>query len=454
MHPFSNLVQRFMKKSPVCVMARASIERLFASSALDALFDEHAQEQYTRELTFSTLVDLVCDVILNIAPSVHSSYQQRAEEMPVSVTAVYDKLNRIEPQISEALLRYSYAQVLEVAAFFEAPVALLPGYRTKIIDGNHLSATEHRPAALREESAAPLPGKSVVVLDADRMAICDVFLEEDGHAQERRQIPSVLERVEAGELWIADRHYSTQQMFFELSERGALSLIRQHGSMKPEALSQPVLLAETESGTVYEQEVQITRKDESMRLRRIRIDLLRPTRSGEKQIYLLSTVPSSVADGVELSLLYLKRWRIEKAFHELTTTLSCEIKTLAYPKAALFCFTLALVAYNVVSLIKTAMRSVHGRQRVENDISAYYLTLEIRQCWQGMQIAVPEKSWKVFAKMSSEEFADCLREIAKQIRLSRYRKHTRGPKKKARRKPNTKRAHISTTKVLAQWSAP
>ncbi len=147
----------------------------------------------------------------------------------------------------------------------------------------------------------------------------------------------------------------------------------------------------------------------------------------------LSTVPSSVADGVELSLLYLKRWRIEKAFHELTTTLSCEIKTLAYPKAALFCFTLALVAYNVVSLIKTAMRSVHGRQRVENDISAYYLTLEIRQCWQGMQIAVPEKSWKVFAKMSSEEFADCLREIAKQIRLSRYRKHRRGRKKSTKK---------------------
>ncbi len=149
----------------------------------------------------------------------------------MSVTAVYDKLNRIEPQISEALLRYSYAHVFEVAAFFEATCSITSG----IPDKRLLMAI-----ICRQRNTARLPcarsrlrhyqAKVLLFLTPIGMAICDVFLEEDGHAQERRQIPSVLERVEAGELWIADRHYSTQQMFFELPERGALSLIRQHGS--------------------------------------------------------------------------------------------------------------------------------------------------------------------------------------------------------------------------------
>jgi hypothetical protein len=57
------------------------------------------------------------------------------------------------------------------------------------------------------------------------------------------------------------------------------------------------------------------------------------------------------------------------AFFEITTTLACEINTLAYPKAALFAFCLALLAYNAVSLIKAALRRAHGRQKVNGNRS-------------------------------------------------------------------------------------
>src|SRR5713101_2475712 len=78
----------------------------------------------------------------------------------------------------------------------------LPGYATKVLDGNHLSATEHRLKALRSTWAAPLPGQALVVLDQHRMLITDVFLSEDGHAQERSIIDAVLQTVHSGELWI------------------------------------------------------------------------------------------------------------------------------------------------------------------------------------------------------------------------------------------------------------
>ena len=53
--------------------------------------------------------------------------------------------------------------------------------------------------------------------------------------------------------------------------------------------------------------------------------------------------------------MYRKRWTIETAFQELEATLDGEINTLGYPKAALFAFCVALVSYNLMSVIKAAL---------------------------------------------------------------------------------------------------
>jgi hypothetical protein len=55
-------------------------------------------------------------------------------------------------------------------------------------------------------------------------------------------------------------------------------------------------------------------------------------------------------------------------FQALTETLTCEVNTLGYPKAALFGFCLALLAYNAVAVLKAAVRAVHGREQ-SNSIS-------------------------------------------------------------------------------------
>ena len=62
---------------------------------------------------------------------------------------------------------------------------LLKGYRTRILDGNHLGKTQHRLGVLRGTAAGALPGQTLVLLDPERMMIADVICCEDGHAQER-----------------------------------------------------------------------------------------------------------------------------------------------------------------------------------------------------------------------------------------------------------------------------
>jgi len=60
--------------------------------------------------------------------------------------------------------------------------------------------------------------------------------------------------------------------------------------------------------------------------------------------------------------LYLRRWTIERAFHELDQALHGEIETLGYPGAALLSFCVALLAYNVISVVKTALAATHGSE--------------------------------------------------------------------------------------------
>jgi hypothetical protein len=290
-------------------------------------------------------------------------------------------------------------------------------------------------------------------LDQQRMVITDVIPTEDGHAQERSMIAQVLQLVEADQLWIEDRNFCTLGLMFGMARRGAAFVVRQHAQVQGELLGRAKRTGTTRSGPVYEQAMLVRdpASGETMRVRRMTIQLTVPTRDGDTELHILSNVPSGRASAAQLARVYGKRWSIETAFFEITTTLSCEINTLGYPQAALFTFCLALLAYNAVSLIKAALRSHHGRPKVKDEVSGYYLALEISRTYDGMMIAIPAPHWALFRNLSDQEFAGALRELASSVDLAKYQKHPRGPKKKPpERTPYQNGHHVSTAKLLAQ----
>ena len=449
----AKVFQPFVEKRPVCVMARGILERLFDPERIDDLFAQTAKVGYTRKLCFSTLVSLMGDVVLGVQPSVHAAFQAlEKQHTTVSLTAIYNKLDRVEPVVSAALVRDAAKQTAPVIDALAARLPpWLPGYRCRILDGNHLSATEHRIEELRTTWAAPLPGKILVVLDQERMLAEEVFLTEDGHAQERSLLDATLQSVQAKDLWIADRNFCTFKFLFGIARRLGYFLIRQHGTVKGKLVGRRRRIGRGPTGIVYEQAIQLPDPETGAlaTYRRITVELDQPTRDGDWEIHLLSNVPQNDADALILAELYRKRWTIETMFQEITATLQCEIQTLGYPKAALFAFCLALVAFNAVSLLKAALRNVHGAATVNETVSGYYLNLEIRGTYDGMMIAIPERYWKIFRTLSVKELVAVLKEVAGHVRLSRYRKHSRGPKK-----PPPKKAayanggHVSTFRLL------
>jgi len=445
------IFERFVEKSPVSVMARGLLERVLNPKTLNEVFERVADRQYTRGLLFSVVFDLMSQVVCGSHKSLHAAYQMSTQEIGVSVTSIYNKVNGIETETSASLVRYSadaVAPIIEKMGGTLPP--LLPGYRVKILDGNCLEATEHRILELRGTAAGPLPGKSLVVLDPSLKLMVDVFPCEDGYTQERALLEQVLPTVQAGDCWIEDRNFCTLKFLFGVVERDAYFVVRQHQNMPWEPLERFKKVGRIDGATVSEQPIVVRdHEGNELRLRRIRIHLDKPTRDGDRDVFVLTHLPKKV-NAKKIATLYRNRWKIETAFQELAKHLNSEINTLGYPKAALFAFCTALIAYNVMSVIMAALRCVHGADVVEQDVSGYYVANELSGVYQGMMIAIPEKHWQIFGRMTPGEFADTLRVLASKINLRRFKKHPRGPKKpQPKRRYDKKHPHVSTFRLIA-----
>lgn len=439
----------FVKAAPFCVLTRLALESLFQPRRLDELFARTAQRQYTRELLFSQLVELMTAVVLRQQPSVYAAYRNNVANVTVSHQSLYDKLDQLELPVSAVLVRDSARHIEPVIDELDARhTPWLAGRRVKVIDGNALSATERRLGALRDAWDAPMPGKVLAVFDPQTELTIDVFLTPDGHAQEASLLGDVLATVEADDVWIGDRNFCTLSLLCGIEARGAGFVIRQHGRLQGQLEATRRRVGRCPTGVVYEQDIAVDHRGRVGRWRRVSVELDAPTRDGDREIHILTNLPVESADGACVSELYRRRWTIEGLFYEVAQTLNCEPHALAYPPAALFAFCLALVAANAVSLCKASVRASAGAG-VEESLSAYYVALEIQRTHAGMMVALPAESWQFARELPPAELACLLRGVAGGIDPTRYRKATRGPKKPPpKRKPYKNGGHTSTHKLL------
>jgi hypothetical protein len=453
---FGTILERFVERSPACVMVRGTMENVVTPDVLDRVFEESAQRQYCRELLFSSIVDLLGLVATGTRKSVNDAYQAEKERFTVSIAAVYDKLQGVEVNVSRQMIRQTALRLAGVVRhLLPHRLRMLPGYRVKIIDGNHLPATEHRIRELRLTRQGPLPGQTLVVLDPELMLAVDVFPCEDGHAQERSLLPQVLETVEAKDVWIADRNFCTTGFLFGIARRKGFYVIRQHAStLTYELLGDRRKIGGCPTGVVYEQQMRLSQPEgPSLVIRRITVELKKPTRDGETEIHVLTNLPQKAADARTIADLYLRRWTVENAFQELGQALHSEIKTLGYPKAALLSFCVAMLAYNVISVVKSALAAVHGSALERHSISGYYLAGEISATYHGMMIAVPVKHWKrLFGPLTVRQLAGILKLLAGKVHPDRFRKNVRGPRKPRprNRTSGTRNHHVSTARIIAK----
>ena len=393
----NDVFERFVQDSPVSVMVRGLLENTLSPRFLDELFANAAELQYTRTLLFSSVVDLMGLVVNRIQPAVNSAYHARAKTIGVSLKSVYNKLDNLETGISAAMVGTTAERLETVVTTIGGALphccrAIASRFSTEIISLPRSTASR----SCARSCAGALPGQALVVLDPSLMLVTDVVLCEDGHAQERSLLGQILEFVRAKDVWIDDRNFCTTGFLFGIARRAAFFVVRQHAStLYWEFTGKKRACGRIETGKVFEQTVRLTNPDtgEVLFVRRITVVLDKPTRDGDGEIHILTNLPKNAARAKTVADLYRKRWTIETAFQELEATLDGEINTLGYPKAALFAFCVALVSYNLMSVIKAALRTVHGEQVVEEEVSGYHLANEVTRTHDGMMIAIPEDEW-------------------------------------------------------------
>lgn len=449
----NELFDHFVAASPLTVMMRAILERIFAADKLDALFEQVAERQYTRTLLFSSVVGLMGLVVSGIHPSVNAAYRALEKVIGVSRAALYGKLNHLEPAISQALVRYSDAELRPLIETLDGAAASpLADYAIRIADGNLLGPTEHRLAVLRPKRAGALPGKSIAVLDPQTQLVCDVFPCEDGHAQERSLLPQVLATVAPHQVWIADRNFCTAGFLCGIAERQGYFVIRAHQSLPWKALAPLMVVGNTATGCVSEQPIALaTQQGHDLTLRRVVVQLQQPTRHGDTEVVVFTNLPLAAADACTVADCYLSRWSVEGMFQVITDVFSCELNSFGYPKAALFVFCMAVVTFNVLSTLKAALKAVHGMGKIEAGLSDFYVVEEVQGTFRGMMIALPPPLWHPFATLPLPEFAQTLTAWAAHVDLKRFASSPRGPKKSPQKEAlNRKQLHVSTARLLKE----
>jgi IS4 transposase len=441
---------------PLGVMVRGTLEWLLDEPTLEKLFQEHAPNHYTRELTIHALVRLVIQVAAGIRASVFAAY--RADQtldqptLTTSCQAVYTKLARLPTAVSEAVVRDGAERCQRLLTLMPgARVEPRPGYRMRIVDGNVLAGSEHRLTPLRRWLNACLPGKSLVVYEPGISLVTDVVLCTDAYTQERALLTQLLPRVQANDLFVADRNFCTTRFVFGLNEAQAAFIVRQHRRSLPcQALEPLRRCGQTDTGVVYEQRVRTSDPQTGtvLTLRRIEIRLFAETRDGERKLAVLTNLPPSIA-AETVAQDYQVRWTVEKHFQFLTQTLHCELPGLGQPQAALFGFAMALLAGNALAVVRGALRSVHG-VAAEAEVSGYYLADEIAHDYRALLKYVPAEQWVSWRRLAAVALAPLLRSLAAQVNLKALARTRRGPKKPRQPKPvyDPKHKHFSTARLL------
>lgn len=450
----AKLIERVATRAPAALMFRSILERILSADALNEIFRDNCDRQIESDILFSHLVEMLTPVITGASKSVNAVHQ--ASDCAYSRQALYDKLKGVETPVSQALLRVTTEKLAAIRRSTSMKLPdVIKGYHTFVLDGKSYNATEHRLLEMRTDARAPLPGRAVAMLDMRYQMFVDVECDANAYRCERKIVTPLLERqLKAGALYIADRNFSDGILLEYFDRSQAYFIIRQHGvcpSWREIEGEAQVAKGTDELGqSVYEQRIEVRLADGRwIAVRRVTVELSTPTRNGTRVVHVLTNLPGKVRAS-QITTAYRQRWTIENCFGHLSRALNAEIRTLCYPGAAGLCFSLSLLLFNIMSLIRWLLlqHGQHSDRYQIDDVSYYYIADEICRTQFTFDEVIQREHWRLFSTMTSSEFASFLKKTAKQASLAQYRKHIRGPTKSKTKRKFNGTYHIATQRIL------
>lgn len=426
------------------------------TSHLEELFDRFRGRCYDKLISFSLLVGLIADALLQHGGSGRKSFQRAAEQgrMPASATAAYGKLRRLPLALSMAFLAACTARLAELLQP-RTPVYRLPdclqGLRVVIIDGKAIKQVAKRLKLTQGIEGGLLGGKALVAMTLDNGLAVAFNADLDGETNDAALVegllPEVAARVEGPKLWVCDRQFCDLTQPRRFLEQGDRFLIRYHPkvSFHPDP-DRPARLGQDRQGRRYREEWGWLGQDPKRRLYVRRITLYRP---GDEAVILVTDLLDADAyPAVELLDLYLARWGIEGMFQQVTEVFQLQRLIGSSPQASIFQFAFCLLLYNIIQVVRAYVADANGQAAatISTENLFYDAKQELIAANKVLQPAALVSAYGT--PMRLEELRQYLRHRLQGVWSKRWLK---APKRKYQPHPATSRVkggHTSVQRIL------
>lgn len=371
------------------------------ADALDRTFDANRGRCYQKILTFSLVVTLIRDALLEYGGSGRKSFEEAQDrgQLETSFRAASGKLGRIPIPVSPAFLADCSARLHEVYPEGSQAHTPLPegldDYEIIIFDGKAIKRVAKRLKPLWGIAGGLLGGRALVALNLRSGLAVALRAHPDGDANEVRfvgdLVPEVRRRIAGPRLWIADSAFCDLTQPARFAEQGDAFVIRSHPKVPFSAdPARPPRQGQEGRGRRYVEEwghLGSPRNKKRLDVRRITLE-----RPGEKAVIVVTNLLDAQAvPAVDVLEVYLNRWGIERMFQQVTEVFGLSHLIGTRPEGVIFQFALCLVLYNLIQVVRGVIAV--GVERPREEISGEKLFEDVhRQMIAWSEMLEPEET--------------------------------------------------------------
>jgi len=427
------------------------------AGSLDQIFDKNRGRGYQKILSFSLMVYLVRDALLEFNGSGRKSFDEAKArgELEASIRATYGKLGRIPIAVSTAMLAECTARLREVYPCDPKAQTPLPesldDYQIITFDGKAIKRVAKRLKALWGAPGGLLGGRALVALDMRRGLAVAMRAHPDGDANDVRfvgdLVPKVRSLIPGKRLWVADAAFCDLTQPAHFAEQGDASLVRYHPKVPFYAdAARPAQMGQDCRGRQYVEEwgfLGSPRNKKRLYVRRITL-----ARPGEKDVMLVTNLCDAQAvPAADLLEVYLNRWGIERMFQQVTEVFGLKHLIGTKPEGVIFQFAMCLLLYNLIQVVRGVIAV--GVEREREEVSGEKLFEDVQRqmiSWSTMvepedTIAHFEEEWT--AMRVKVRLSELLSGLWKDRWLKSPPKKPQKPREKER-----KQTHSSVYRIL------
>jgi hypothetical protein len=355
---------------------------------MQPLWDTHRGRCYQKIISFTTIVQLIADALLQYSGSGRRSFEKSKEqgELTASVQAAYRKLGRLPVELSEAFLSDSAVTLREMFprhARRKLPRSLRR-FQLITLDGKTIKNVAKRILKLRNVSGGLLGGRALVALEwATGLAVA-MRANPDGDANEvpmvRELVPRVREIIRGIRLWLVDRAFCDLTQPARFKEDGDHYLVRYHPKVKfyPD-LKRPVRKVKDDQGRICTEQWGWLGGPQDPRRQEVRvIRLCKVVDEGKKDLVLVTDLlDHEEYPAQDLLTVYAERWGIEKMFQQVTEVFGLQRLIGGLPQACIFQFSFCLLLYNLIQVIRAYV--AEAQQRPVEELSSEKLFDDVKR---------------------------------------------------------------------------